>query len=151
VLPQGSSSSADYGEFGRIAPRAYARAALTQVQTLGGLPSAPTIGAVLLSGHAGGGFAIKTILDDQARRRDLSDVFWFDAVQAESGPAENCAAGYDSSPIRGPTRIVSGMSRRAHSGGSTPSRSARMRAKYRSKPAGVQTMMARAGASLWFA
>jgi hypothetical protein len=43
------------------------------------------------------------------------------------------------------------MSCKAHDGGSTPSRSARMRAKKRSKPAGVQTMTARAGASLWFA
>ncbi len=45
---------------------------------------APLLGAVLLSGHSGGGFAIKTILDDQVRRRTLSGVVWFDAVQAKS-------------------------------------------------------------------
>ena len=89
VLPQGSSASADYGEFGRINPRTYALAALTQLQTLGGLPSAPTVGSVMLSGHSGGGFAIKTILDDQAVRADLAGVIWFDAVQAESGPEDD--------------------------------------------------------------
>lgn len=84
--------------------------------------------------------------------RDVDDAVGCDAEQVPVvGKVLDCAAGYDSSPIRGPTRIVSGMSLRAYSGGSTPSRSARMRAKYRSKPAGVQTMMARAGASLWFA
>ncbi len=86
VLPQGASRSADYGEFGQINPRSYAQAALTQVRTLGGLPSDPRVGAVMLSGHSGGGFAMKTITDSRARRDDLSGVAWFDAVQAESGP-----------------------------------------------------------------
>jgi hypothetical protein len=86
VLPQGSSRRADYGEFGQINPRSYAQAALTQVRTLGGLPSDPRVGAVMLSGHSGGGFAMKTITDSRARRDDLSGVVWFDAVQAESGP-----------------------------------------------------------------
>jgi hypothetical protein len=83
VLPQGSTTGADYGEFGQINPRAYALAALNQVHALGGLASAPAIGAVMLSGHSGGGFAMKTILDDRSRRADLSGVVWFDAVQAE--------------------------------------------------------------------
>jgi hypothetical protein len=85
VLPQGSSSGADYGEFGQINPRAYALAALQKLETLHGLSSAPTVGAVMLSGHSGGGFAMKTITDSRARRDDLSGVVWFDAVQAESG------------------------------------------------------------------
>jgi LAS superfamily LD-carboxypeptidase LdcB len=92
VLPQGSSTAADYGEFGRLDPRAYAKQALEKLTALGGLASTPTIGHVVVSGHSGGGFAIKTILDDAARQKDLSGVVWFDAIQAESGPADKRAS-----------------------------------------------------------
>lgn len=90
VLPQGSSEGADYGEFSRLKPRQYAEKALERVSALdvaagsGGLRSAPKVAAVVLSGHSGGGFAIKAILDDPAQRKDIGGVVWFDAVQAES-------------------------------------------------------------------
>ena len=82
VLPQGGQGG-NYGAVGNLDPREYALAALKQ---LGNPP--PLLGAVLLSGHSGGGFAIKTILDDQVRRRTLSGVVWFDAVQAH-GPGRD--------------------------------------------------------------
>ena len=92
VLPQGGQGG-NYGAVGDLDPREYALAALKQ---LGDPP--PLLGAVLLSGHSGGGFAIKTILDDQVRRRTLSGVVWFDAVQgtarggASTGQVERAKA-----------------------------------------------------------
>ena len=50
--------------------------------------AAPTIRSVVLSGHSGGGFAMKTILDSAAGK-DLAGVVWFDAVQAQMGPADD--------------------------------------------------------------
>jgi hypothetical protein len=90
ILPQGSSSGADYAEFSRLKPRQYAEKALERVSALdvaagsAGLRSAPKVAAVVLSAHSGGGFSIKSILDDPAQRKDIGGVVWFDAVQAES-------------------------------------------------------------------
>jgi hypothetical protein len=89
ILPQGSTSGADYVEFSNLKPRDYAEKALKRVSALdvaggsGGLQSAPKVQSVVLSGHSGGGFAITAILADPAQRKDLSGVVWFDAVQAE--------------------------------------------------------------------
>ena len=90
ILPQGSTTGADYGEFSQLKPRQYAEKALERVSALdvaagsGGLRSAPKVAGVVLSGHSGGGFAIKAIFDDPAQRKDIGGVVWFDAVQAES-------------------------------------------------------------------
>ena len=79
VLPQGGPGGND-GAVGNLDP-ARVRAGGARA---GRASRPPRLGAVLLSGHSGGGFAIKTILDDQVRRRTLSGVVWFDAVQAKS-------------------------------------------------------------------
>jgi hypothetical protein len=95
VLPQGSTNMADYGEFSKLDPKTYAEDALKKVgaldaaaSTSGAMTATPTIGKVVLSGHSGGGFAIKAILDNPALAKSLSGIAWFDAVQAESGKAE---------------------------------------------------------------
>ena len=95
VLPQGSTSMADYAEFSKLDPKTYAEDALKKVgaldaaaSTSGGMTATPTIGSVVLSGHSGGGFAMKAILDNPALAKSLSGIVWFDAVQAESGKAE---------------------------------------------------------------
>jgi hypothetical protein len=81
VMPQGASDTSYGSQLGRVNPRDYSREALQKCVDAGELTVAPTIGSVLLSGHSGGGFAIKQILDRDAQRNDLSGVIYMDAIQ----------------------------------------------------------------------
>jgi hypothetical protein len=88
VLPQGADADAYYGALARLDPRTYSIEALDALVAGSVLRAAPTIGRIVLSGHSGGGFAMKSILDVPAKRRDVAGALWFDAIQAEAGPAD---------------------------------------------------------------
>lgn len=88
VLPQGVDEFAYTHGLGQINPRVYAVEALDGLVTATVLGTAPTVRNVVLSGHSGGGFAMKTILDVPATRRDIAGTLWFDAIQAEQDTAD---------------------------------------------------------------